>query len=394
MRIAMVSEHVGPLAGDAAQGVHVAGLSAVLSKLGHEVTVYTRREGPGLTDRIRVDGGYDVVHVTAGPERRLGVDAAGAHLGTFAEALAGEWELRPPDVVHAHHWTAGLAALIGAHRARVPVVHSCHGLAPRPSRRTGPDSIREHRTETEVLIARTASRIIAGGSAEMTELCRLGAHRARISVVPGGVDLELFHPDGPVAERGPLRRVLAVGELLPRNGYHEIITAVSTVDDAELVIVGDGSRADPDTDQLHALITESGMRKRVVFAGAVPRGEMPALLRSADVVVCAPWQEPFGTVALEAMACGVPVVATEVGVLPDIVLHQVTGLHVVPRDVRALTRALRSLVDNETLRERFGIAGRDRVVARYSWDRLAQEFLSGYEHAIALGSRDGVAHDG
>lgn len=390
----MVSEHVGPQAGDTAQGVHVAELSAVLSKLGHEVTVYTRREGPGLPERIRADGGYDVVHVTAGPARRLGVEDVVPHLGAFAEALAEEWERRPPDVVHAHRWTAGLAAVIGAHRAEVPLVHSCHGLAPRPGHRTGQDSAWPRRAETEALLARTASRIIAAGSSEVSELCRLGAQRARISVVPGGVDLELFHPDGPVAERGPLRRVLAVGELVPRNGYHEIITAMSTMDDAELVIVGDSPRADPATDQLHALIDESEMRKRVVCTGAVPRGEMPALLRSADVVVCAPWREPLGTVALEAMACGVPVVATEVGVLPDIVLHQVTGLHVLPRNVRALTRALRSLLANETQREQFGIAGRDRVVARYSWDRLAREFLSGYQHTAALGSRHDVAHDG
>lgn len=382
----MVAEHLGQPAGDAARGRHVTELSAALSKRGHDVTVYTRREEPGLPQRVRADGGYDVVRVTAGPARPLCTDDVVAHWGPFAEFLAEEWALRRPDVVHAHHWTSGLLALIGAHRVKVPVVYSYHGPTPH---REGPDALRERRTETEALLARKASSIIAAGAAEVSELSRLGVRRTRISVVPSGVDHELFHPDGPVAERGLLRRVLVVGEPLPRNGLAEAeaVTALSTLDGVELVIAGGGPVPDPGTDQLRVLVSELRMRERVVFAGSVPRDDLPALTRSADVVLCVPWHEPFGTVALEAMACGVPVVAATVGVLPDIVMHQVTGLHVPPRDGRALAKALRSLLADETRLQEFGMAGRDRVVARYSWGRVAKEVLSVYERVASAAVR-------
>ena len=110
---------------------------------------------------------------------------------------------------------------------------------------------------------------------------------------------------------------------------------------------------------------------RVRFLGPVARSEMPALLRSADAVVCAPWYEPFGIVALEAMACGRAVVATAVGGMQDTVVHGVTGLHVPPRRADLLGAALRGLVANPTRPFAFGVAGRDRVLARYTWERVA-----------------------
>jgi glycosyltransferase involved in cell wall biosynthesis len=121
----------------------------------------------------------------------------------------------------------------------------------------------------------------------------------------------------------------------------------------------------------------------VHLIGQVARADMPALLRSADVVACVPWYEPFGIVPLEAMACGVPVVASAVGGLTDTVVHDVTGVLTPPRDPRALGRALRKLIADSSRREAYGLAGQDRVDARYTWDEIAARTELAYQRVAA-----------
>src|SRR3954464_5303978 len=132
MRIAMVSEHASPLAalGDVdagGQNVHVAALSATLARLGHEVTVYTRRGGRDLPAEVEVEG-YRVVHVPAGPARHLPKDDLLPHMGAFGSFLSDHWSVDPPDVAHAHFWMSGLATSLAAHQTGVPVVQTFHAL--------------------------------------------------------------------------------------------------------------------------------------------------------------------------------------------------------------------------------------------------------------------------
>jgi D-inositol-3-phosphate glycosyltransferase len=371
MRIAVVSEHASPLTDDLGQGTHVAQLSAALQDLGNEVVVYTRRDDEAAPERIHTAAGYDVVHVPAGPARKLSENEVVPHLGEFAEFLERRWRPCPPDVVHAHHWTSGLAAVIGTRRCRVPVVHSCDA---------GGTGDHQPRADAERLVARRASWIMAPSPPEASALRRLGVRRDRISVVPSGVDVDHFQPDGPAAGRGRPHRLVTVGDLLPCNGFTDVIAALSAVEDAELVIAGRILDGGGFADELRRLAGELGVLDRVVFAGEVPGARLPALLRSADVVVCAPWSDPFGVVALAAMACGVPVVATAVGALEDVVVHDITGLHVPPREPRVLARSLRRLLGDRTLREELGTAARDRVLARHSRDRLGKEALAVYQH--------------
>jgi glycosyltransferase involved in cell wall biosynthesis len=126
------------------------------------------------------------------------------------------------------------------------------------------------------------------------------------------------------------------------------------------------------------LARATGVADRVDFRGRVERGDVPALLRSADVVVCVPWYEPFGIVPLEAMACGRPVVASAVGGLVDTVVDEVTGLHVPPRDPARVAGAVRTLLDRPDLRASFGAAGAARATARYDWRRVAAGTLAVY----------------
>lgn len=372
MKIAMVSEQASPLHHDLGQGTYVAALAAAMSALHHDVTVYTRREDSTSPERVRTDDGYDVVRVPIGSPAG---DEVPAHLGDFAEFLAEQWRPRPPDVVHAHHWTSGLAALIAAHRSRVPVLHSHHGLGPRDA---------EQRAGAEALVARRAAWTVATNSAETTALRALGVRRTRVSMVPYGVDVELFHPDGPAAERGRLKRVVTAAEPGHGNVVDDLAATLSTMDGVELVVVGAEQRG---------RVRELGRTNRVVFVGPVHRAQRPALLRSADLVVCTPAAEPFGILALEAMACGVPVVATAVGAPADAVVHNVTGLLVAPHDLRALTRALRRSLSDSTLREELGTAARDRVLARYSTSRLAAEMEAVYQQVHQSTSERTAAHE-
>jgi glycosyltransferase involved in cell wall biosynthesis len=391
MRIAMVSEHAGPLAAlggvDAGgQNVHVAALSAALSARGHDVVVYTRRDDPGLPERVRTEQGYDVVHVPAGPARPVPKDELLPHMGDFARFLEQQWYQDRPDVVHAHFWMSGLASVLAARKVGVPVVQTFHALGTVKRRHQGADDTSPaERIGIERMIGREADRIAATCDDEVAELMRMGVQRSRISVVPCGVDPARFRPEGPVDGRRYPHRIVSVGRLVPRKGFQDLITALRSLPETELVIAGGpvDVGSDPEARRLAAHAERAGVRPRVSLVGQVSRDAMPALLRSADVVACVPWYEPFGIVPLEAMACGVPVVASAVGGLIDTVVDGVTGVLVPPRDPSALARALHSLLSDEARREACGLAGLDRVGVRYTWERVAEDTERVYERVTA-----------
>ncbi|MFD5249397.1 glycosyltransferase [Amycolatopsis sp. NPDC058340] len=392
MRIAMVSEHASPLAAmggaDAGgQNVHVAALSAALSRQGHDVTVYTRRDNRRVPATVETPDGYRVVHVPAGPARKLPKDELLPHMGEFGRVLRSRWAKDRPDVVHAHFWMSGLASILAAKDLGIPVAQTFHALGVVKRRYQGKDDTSPpERIRLERMIAKQADRVIATCSDEVFELVRMGLPRSRASVVPCGVDLTTFTPDGEVARRTARRRIVSVGRLVPRKGFDLAIAALPSLPDTELVIVGGpdpGPLAKaPEVRRLRAIADRAGVSDRVRLPGLVSREQMPALLRSADAVVCTPWYEPFGIVPLEAMACGVPVVATAVGGLTDTVVDGVTGLLVPPRNPVDLAAALRRLLGDASLCESFGLAGADRVRARYSWDRVASDCLRAYGRVL------------
>ncbi|MEV7634033.1 glycosyltransferase [Microbacterium sp. NPDC089318] len=403
MKIAMISEHASPLAAlggvDAGgQNVHVAALSEALAKRGHHVTVYTRRDAMELPARVRVGPRFEVVHVDAGPARHVPKDELLPFMRELADGVARDWGHRPPDVVHGHFWMSGVAAVDAARRPdsgyRVPVIQTFHALGTVKRRHQGAeDTSPQERRWLEPGVGRSADRIIATCSDEVFELKAMGINTGKISIAPCGVDLDVFAPTGPVAARGRRHRILSVGRLVPRKGVDLVIRALPYLkaagfDDVELLIVGGGGdsgalHADPEVRRLLALADELGVQDQVVLEGQVSRGEMPGIFRSADAVVCAPWYEPFGIVPLEAMACGVPVVAAAVGGLRDTVVDHATGLHVPPRDPEAIASALAMLLGNPDLRAELGDAGQRRARARYSWDRVAAESEKAYQLAVA-----------
>ncbi|MDQ0382281.1 glycosyltransferase [Amycolatopsis thermophila] len=403
MKISMVSEHANPLAvlGEVdagGQNLHVAELSAALCRQGHDVTVYTRRDDPAQPEEVRAPGGYRVVHVPAGPAEYVPKDELLPHMTEFGRYLARAWARESPDVVHAHFWMSGLASLLATRGTDLPVVQTFHALGVVKKRYQGAaDTSPAERVQLERLIGKHASRVAATCSDEVFELARMGLPRSRMSVAPCGVDLERFTPDGEVAPRGNLHRIVSVGRLVPRKGFATAITALPAVPGAELVIAGGPERGrladDPEARRLLELAERVGVADRVRLMGQVSRDEMPALLRSADLVVCTPWYEPFGIVPLEAMACGVPVVAAAVGGLIDTVVDGVTGELVPPQRPEVLAATLRRLLGDPAQREAYGIAGCDRARSRYSWDRIAIDVLRIYEKTLGDKVPAGVAAD-
>ena len=280
----------------------------------------------------------------------------------------------------------------------MPVVQTFHALGVVKRRHQGPeDTSPAERATLEPRVGRQADTVIATCSDEAFELIPLGIPSTRISVVPCGVDTALFTPDGPAEAKTRPFRIMSVGRLVPRKGVGSTISALARLvatgrDDIELVIVG-GSRGadeihdDPDVQRLLAHARREGVEHLVTFRGQLSRTELPPVLRSADVVVCAPWYEPFGIVPLEAMATGIPVVAASVGGLIDSVVHGGTGIHVPPRDSQAIADAVGTLLADPELLAELGAAGVSRVRSRYTWPKVAADTERVYRRVIAAGSR-------
>jgi glycosyltransferase involved in cell wall biosynthesis len=395
MRIDLVSEHASPLAAiggvDAGgQNVHVAALAAGLAQRGHDVTVHTRRDDESLPERVVTQDGYDVVHVPAGPPRAVPKDDLLDHMPAFARVLRRHWASRPPDLVHAHFWMSGLASVEAAAAllTQVPVVQTFHALGSVKRRHQGPaDTSPADRVDLERGLCRDVTHVVATCSDEVFELRRLGLPSDRVSIVPCGVDTAMFTPRGPVAARTDRRRLLVLGRIVERKGHDDAVRALVSVPDAELVVVG-GPPAEelagvPEVQRLRAVAAEAGVADRLVFTGSVGRADVPAWVRSADVVLAVPWYEPFGITPLEAMACGRPVVATAVGGLVDTVVDGVTGDLVPPRDPDRLGEVLAALLADDERRAAYGAAGVRRARARYRWARVVADTESVYRQVLA-----------
>ncbi|SFT34443.1 Glycosyltransferase involved in cell wall bisynthesis [Geodermatophilus amargosae] len=395
LRIDLVSEHASPLAAiggvDAGgQNVHVAALAAGLAARGHEVTVHTRRDDPDLPDEVPTADGYVVSHLTAGPARALPKDDLLAHVPALAAALRARWGVTPPDVVHAHFWMSGLAAVeaAGSLLTPVPVLQTFHALGSVKRRHQGDaDTSPAQRVELERGLCRAVGHVVATCSDEVFELRRLGLSRDRVSIVPCGVDTTVFTPRGPVAPRSDRPRLLVLGRLVERKGQEDAVRALAAVPDAELVVVGGppAGTLDADTEvrRLRAVAASLGVADRLVFTGSVGRADVPAWIRSADVVLAVPWYEPFGITPLEAMACGRPVVATAVGGLQDSVADGVTGDLVPPRDPARLGEVLAALLADDARRAAYGAAGVRRARARYRWARVAADTEAVYRQVLS-----------
>lgn len=361
LNIAMVAEHAHLQERDALlRTPPLMALAEALVTAGHEVTVYARPMDSRAPDVEVGPRGFRVVRLT----------------GRFQLALSGALRANPPDVVHSHSRVVWQAAAAASRELGVPFVHSLHAPADVPS------AGRDHDPAADLAAAYAADRVIASFSAQVRRLVRAGLPRQKIVLVPYGVDVDHFTPDGLPAERRRPNRIVALGDLVPSSGFSAPVAALCALPDTELVIVG-GPQRGAHAREIRDYARSLGVADRARLAGPVPRAGLPELLRSADVLVCSPWEPVFGVPALEAMACGVAVVANRIGGLADTVVDKVTGIHVTPRRPRELAAVLLRLLQHKALCEQQGAAGRDRAWSRYSWARIGTDTVYAYDRAGA-----------
>lgn len=400
MKIALVAQHAIPLrprtgSGPDSDDIGLTQLSRMLAGHGHQVTVYAQKHAPDLPDLATLDAGVRVEHITVGPVPRAA--AAGRHhdadllqrVPAFSGPLRRRWRRERPDVVHALLWTSGLAALAAARDLGIPVVQEFSSLcvAERRDRAAAGDGevrggASAARIRLEPAIGRSAAAVVTTNSAELSDLAHLGVRRSSIRVVPWGVDTETFAPEGPVARRNGRPRLLTLADLGEREALQTLLRALTRVPGAELMIVGGPPRAElPRRSEyagLAGFAAALGVSGRVVFTGKVEHRTLPALLRSADLVVSTCTYEPSGATSLRAMACGTPVVAYRRGSMPEVVDEGVTGY--LARDVESAISAVPRAVRLDRA------AVHARAVARFGADRMVEDYLRTYEALLRSAS--------
>jgi glycosyltransferase involved in cell wall biosynthesis len=395
MRIAIVAEQATPLSPSqrgptGAPTWHATELAVALAQAGKDVRVYARSDAPGRPEAVQLAPRATLIHVPAGPTAPIAEEALLRHTKLFGERLADSWSAGDwrPDVIHAHYWLSGLAAMVASRGAPVPIVLTYQELGSRRRRYLGEaDTSPSCRIGFERELGRNVDRVLTHCRAETSELIRLGVPRKQITVVPLGVDPDRFAPEGSLAppRHTPARIVMvgAAGELRERKGYADAIRALRLVPDAELVVVGGPAkrelRTDPEARRLRQVAASVGMTDRLRLVGRVPREEVPRWYREADLITSASWYDSFGITAVEGMAAGVPVVATEVGGFPDTVVDGLTGRLVPPHQPNVLGHAIRTVLTDPIRRVEYAAAGLDRVRQVYSWDRVAGRVLAEYE---------------
>lgn len=410
LRVAMLSVHTCPLAmlgGKKTGGmnVYVRDLSRELGRMGIHVDVFTRSQDD-CVPMVNHDLGENarVIHIPAGPEAPVPVDDIINYLDEFAAGVAqfAAGEGLHYDLIHSHYWLSGLVAeKLEAYWGKTPIVHMFHTLGHMKNRIAGSPSERasQERLEGESRVLAIADRIIAATPAEKAQLNWLyGADMAKVAIIPPGVDLERFHPiDKTEAKRRvgiPCgdKNIMFAGRIEPLKGIDTLIRAMALIrqrhpavieNTCVAIIGGDPWSDNPDAEmeRLQALRQDLNIHDFVMFLGAKDQEVLPNYYAAAEMVVMPSHYESFGMVALEAMAMGRPVIASEVGGLAFLVQDGITGYHVPSRDPEALAERIFELLTNVDCREAMGHAAR-LSAEQFDWTIIAGRIVSLYKKLL------------
>jgi D-inositol-3-phosphate glycosyltransferase len=383
--LAVLSLHTSPLvqpgAGDSGgMNVYVRELVSSLAQAGVQTVAYVRRWDDDLPEVVDVEPGFRLVHVPAGP-----AELAKEKLAHVVDAY-GDWVGRHMrrqgdiDAIHANYWLSGLAGHRLKHEFDLPLVSTFHTLA-RVKAETGDDEP-QRRVDAEAEVIGCSDAILASCTAEADQLVDLyGARRDRIEIVPPGVDHAFFSPGDRRCARAALDlglgerpMVLFVGRIQPLKGVDVAIEALARLhrDDVVLVVVGGPSGADGllEASRARDLVTARGLGDRVRFVDPQPHHRLSTYYRAAEVCIVPSRSESFGLVALEAAACGTPIVAAAVGGLRTLVDHGVSGFLMDDRDPAAYAAAIDELLAQPSRAAAMGEAA--AILARdYTWSTTA-----------------------
>lgn len=405
-RIAFVSEHASPLAtlggvDSGGQNVYVAQLARQLAALGDEIDIYTRREDPEQPEIVEWLPGIRVIHVPAGPASALAKEDLPPYMPAFRSWMLRRLQHdRGYDLVHGHFFMSGLVAAEIKAALGIPFAITFHALG-RVRRQFQGDADRfgDERFAIEERVVNEADAVVAECPQDEEDLVRLyNADPARITVVPAGFDPAEFAPmSRPLArlELGldPAERILLqLGRIVPRKGIDNAIRGLAAlVHDhdlaARLLIVGGASRepdlaGDPEFARLAAVARECGVEDQVTFVGRRDRHELATYYNAADIFISTPWYEPFGITPLEAMACGTPVLGSNVGGIKFSVRDGETGYLVPPNDPAALAERAAHLYRHPKLLTVLGQQAIRRVSDLFTWERVAASMAAVYDEVL------------
>jgi D-inositol-3-phosphate glycosyltransferase len=402
-RIALVSDHASPLAAPGAtdvggQNVYVAQVARHLAARGHEVDVFTRREDRDTPEVVAWLPGVRVIHVDAGPPERVPKEDLLPAMDAFTDAVVVAARVRRYDLLHANFFMSGLVAAEVKRRLGIPFVVTFHALGKVRRREQGDaDRFPEERIAIEERIVREADRIVAECPQDEEDLIRLyGAEPVRIEMVPAGFDPEEL---GPVSRQVARRRigvaasedvVLHVGRLVPRKGIAELLEGFARFREGArrptrlLVVGGDptDAAAVAERDRLEGVARDLDIADAVRFEGPVARDRLRDYYSAADLFATTPWYEPFGITPVEAMACGTPVIGTNVGGIRFTVRDGETGYLVPPRDPAAIADRLTRAFAAPGLLRVFRAQAVRRANAFFTWDRIVEQLEALYERTV------------
>ena len=398
-RLALLSMHGCPVArlGERDTGgmnVYLLRVARELGSRGHLVDVFTRVHDARDAQLMDLGRNARVVHLEAGPyhETKAGLQQ---YIPQFLESLQEfrESEGISYDLVHSHYWLSGLAGMelsraLGVHHAT-----TFHTLARAKMEARPAEDEPANRLAAESLVARSADSIVVSTEQEKGDLGRLYDVAAdRVDVVPAGVDLDLFKPMDKAEARHELgltesNIVLSVSKRVePLKGVHILISAIAQlgdISDTRLLVVGGDPGGDRELQRLMELAEALGVADSVTFTGAVEQTELPKYYSAADIFVMPSYYETFGLVALEAMACGTPIVASGAAGGPKSFIEEGTTGYLIPwPSPDHYAERLEQILGNSALKGRIGRAGRDKALTM-GWDTVASGLSRHYDRATA-----------
>ena len=391
-RIALLSFHGCPVArlGEKDTGgmnVYVLQLAREFAKQGNFVDVYTRFHDPEDPQVVDLSDGARVIHLKAGPYDTTKQDLY-QYIPEFLSALYSfqRSEGLEYDIIHSHYWLSGRIGLALREKWNVPHVATFHTLAKTKLRARAGERESDLRSAIEKMVIDNADAVVVSTEQEKEDIVRLYDGRRRtIEVIPAGVDLELFQP----MDRSNAKRelglseehvVLYVGRIEPLKGIDILLQSIALLEggsNTRLMIVGGSLDGDEELERMREMAEELGLRDRVTFTGSVSQAELPIYYGAADVFVLPSHYESFGLVALEAMACGTPVVASRVGGLKTFINHGECGYLIPWRCPEPFAQRIETLLANEALRKVMGRAARNKAMDM-SWSGVAGVMLDCY----------------
>ncbi|MEH2272167.1 MAG: glycosyltransferase [Nostoc sp.] len=394
---ALISVHGDPTSeigkeGAGGQNVYVRELGLALAKRGCQVDMFTRREYPDQEEIVELAPGCRTIRLNAGPAKFITRNELFEYLPEFVEAWLNFQQQtgRSYALIHTNYWLSAWVGLELKSRLGLPQVHTYHSIGAVKYRNVeNPPQIAAIRHCVENAILEQADYVISTSPQEAEDLRQLISQYGRIKVIPCGINTEHF---GSVSKEVARRQlgidadsqiILYVGRFDPRKGVETLVKACANLPSAfQLYLVG-GSREDgadfQEQQRIQTLVNDLGLEAVTVFTGRISQALLPAYYAAGDICVVPSYYEPFGLVAIEAMAAGTPVIASNVGGLQHTVVHGETGFLVPPRDFKALAIAIHSLLRSPTLKESYGNAAQNWVQSRFSTQGVAAQVHELYQ---------------